>query len=256
MFAKALLMGSSQAGAPLWTPEELGASLAFWLDADDASTITLSGSSVTQWDDKSGNGKDVSQGTASLQPVYDAVNKVITFDGTNDVLVRTDSLITGGAARSIFFVSQSNFGGYAFDHGEEGTSGARYSIRPNTAFIGFYFKNLQWSTIGDTNLGIFEFIQTGSTTSTISAYWNGTFYSRTGAVNLGTDINTANFRITVGATVSLGGTLDGDIAEIIVVNSATDTATREKVEGYLAWKWGLESNLPVSHPYKSAPPTA
>ena len=60
MLAKGVLIGTVQAGAPLWTPEELGASLAFWLDADDASTITLSGSSVTQWDDKSGNGKDVS----------------------------------------------------------------------------------------------------------------------------------------------------------------------------------------------------
>ena len=254
MFAKALIMGSSQGAVPLWTPAELGASLAMWLDADDASTITLSGSNVTQWDDKSGNGKDVSQGTASRQPTYDAVNKVITFDGTDDVLVRTDSLILGGANRSIFFVSQSAFGGYAFDHGEEGYGGGRYSIRPNTGFIGFYLRNLQWSTIGDANLGIFEFVQTGSTTSNVSGYWNGQLYSRTGAAGLGGAIDTRNDRITVGAAVSLTATLDGDIAEVVVVNTDTDTATREKIEGYLAWKWGLEGNLPVSHPYKSAPP--
>ena len=30
----------------------------------------------------------------------------------------------------------------------------------------------------------------------------------------------------------------------------------EKAEGYLAHKWGLESNLPVSHPYKSSAPTS
>jgi hypothetical protein len=34
-----------------------------------------------------------------------------------------------------------------------------------------------------------------------------------------------------------------------------DTDTREKIEGYLAWKWGLEGNLPIGHPYKSAAPT-
>ena len=28
----------------------------------------------------------------------------------------------------------------------------------------------------------------------------------------------------------------------------------KKIEGYLAWKWGLESNLPVDHPYKSGGP--
>jgi len=36
--------------ARLWTPAEL-TTLA-WYDTDDASTITLSGSNVTQWDDK------------------------------------------------------------------------------------------------------------------------------------------------------------------------------------------------------------
>jgi hypothetical protein len=29
----------------------------------------------------------------------------------------------------------------------------------------------------------------------------------------------------------------------------------EKAEGYLAHKWGLTSNLPVSHPYKNTAPT-
>ena len=28
----------------------------------------------------------------------------------------------------------------------------------------------------------------------------------------------------------------------------------EKAEGYLAHKWGLTANLPVSHPYKSSAP--
>ena len=32
------------------------------------------------------------------------------------------------------------------------------------------------------------------------------------------------------------------------------TAFYEKMEGYLAWKWGLEGSLPVGHTYKSAPP--
>jgi hypothetical protein len=27
------------------------------------------------------------------------------------------------------------------------------------------------------------------------------------------------------------------------------------VEGYLAWKWGLQGNLPPNHPYKLFPPS-
>lgn len=38
----------------VWTPAELGSSLALWFDASDASTITLSGSDVTQINDKLG----------------------------------------------------------------------------------------------------------------------------------------------------------------------------------------------------------
>ena len=29
----------------------------------------------------------------------------------------------------------------------------------------------------------------------------------------------------------------------------------EQAEGYIAHKWGLTSNLPVSHPYKNTAPT-
>ena len=47
----------------------------------------------------------------------------------------------------------------------------------------------------------------------------------------------------------------GDIAEIIIAYTNWDTATRQKVEGYLAWKWGLQANLPGAHPYAGFAPT-
>lgn len=42
--------------------------LALWLDGSDSSTFTLNGSTISQWNDKSGNGRHFSQSTASLQP--------------------------------------------------------------------------------------------------------------------------------------------------------------------------------------------
>jgi hypothetical protein len=41
--------------------------------------------------------------------------------------------------------------------------------------------------------------------------------------------------------------------EMIVLNTS-DFSTIEKVEGYLAWKWGLEGKLPADHTYKNAAP--
>jgi len=49
---------------------------------------------------------------------------------------------------------------------------------------------------------------------------------------------------------------DGKIGEIILVQGAVDTPTRQKIEGYLAWKWNLIANLPSDHPYKNVAPTA
>jgi hypothetical protein len=36
--------GTEVGGQKLWRPDELGASLALWLDAEDAASITLNGS--------------------------------------------------------------------------------------------------------------------------------------------------------------------------------------------------------------------
>jgi hypothetical protein len=47
----------------------------------------------------------------------------------------------------------------------------------------------------------------------------------------------------------------GDVHEILVYDSALAMADRQKVEGYLAWKWGLEGSLPIDHPYTDAAPT-
>lgn len=47
---------------------------------------------------------------------------------------------------------------------------------------------------------------------------------------------------------------DGDIAAVIMVCSNLSDSDRQKLEGYLANKYGLTSLLPAGHPYKNAPP--
>ena len=65
-----------------------------WLDASDASTITLNGSNVTQWNDKSGNGYHASQAVATDQPAYAASPGRITFN-TSDRLITSLPATTG-----------------------------------------------------------------------------------------------------------------------------------------------------------------
>jgi hypothetical protein len=48
---------------------------------------------------------------------------------------------------------------------------------------------------------------------------------------------------------------NSDVSEVVVSSSPITTIDRQRMEGYLAWKWGLVANLPVDHPYKSTAPT-
>ena len=47
--------------------------------------------------------------------------------------------------------------------------------------------------------------------------------------------------------------MDGAIGEVIIIEDVSDTS-RQIFEGYLAWKWGLQDNLPEDHPYERRPP--
>jgi hypothetical protein len=47
---------------------------------------------------------------------------------------------------------------------------------------------------------------------------------------------------------------NGAVGEFIVCKDVT-VENRQKIEGYLAHKWGLTDNLPSDHPYKTTVPT-
>ena len=49
--------------------------LQLWLDASDATTITLNGSNVSEWRDKSGKGNHFTQATASQQPPFVSLSR-------------------------------------------------------------------------------------------------------------------------------------------------------------------------------------
>jgi hypothetical protein len=49
--------------------------------------------------------------------------------------------------------------------------------------------------------------------------------------------------------------LTGDICEVLILNTHPTATNRQRIEGYLAHKWGLTANLPSDHPYKTVGPT-
>ena len=53
----------------------------------------------------------------------------------------------------------------------------------------------------------------------------------------------------------IGGTFKGEIAEVVAYDRVLPNLAREKIEAYLAHKWGLQSLLPTTHKYVIALPT-
>lgn len=74
---------------PRFNPKMI-AGLELWLDAADAASITLNSGNVSQWNDKSGNGRTLQQTTANNRPAWTAARVngryAAVFDGANDSL--------------------------------------------------------------------------------------------------------------------------------------------------------------------------
>ena len=77
--------------------------LAIWLDADDASSFSLSGNNVTSWSNKVGSSYTFDQTSGDPTRIPSTHGNVVNFDG-NDLLWTNDSFISG--SYSILSVSR------------------------------------------------------------------------------------------------------------------------------------------------------
>jgi hypothetical protein len=272
--------------AAAWTPAELGADLALWLDADDAGTITLNGSNVSQWDDKSGNARHVSQGSASAQPEFAATGlnskPTLRFNSPTSGRHLLSSVnfpsMTGGVSAIVVsqVETQANWNGYVsvgalvantsnFEfYRQTGGNSGNLVIAANRDQPGgnpnFRYRNntdtppaqgsphIATAVIsGATGLAGFMSVNGGGNLSLGTEHPTGTFIPQgTGIIRVGVGYFSGD---------TAASAMRGRISEIVMSASPWATDDRQRLEGYLAWKWGLEANLPVDHPYKTTPPT-
>lgn len=268
-----------------WTPALI--STALWLDAADASTVTLNGSTVSQWRDKSGNSRHASQATAVNQPTYAAAGQnsqnVLTFDGSNDSLALAADLDVK-PAHSIFVAARNSATITAATSAQILLSGSGYTapstttsdLRLGAGSITSALSNERlYSIVVADNSGVADIYGYGKTdadvsggfflssafTTTSSAFTgrlNGSESFATIASPAGYSSVNTRYPSTIrgiGYNFTNGSLLwDGQIWEIIVAPSYLTLDVTQRIEGYLAHKWGLTANLPANHPYKVNPP--
>lgn len=234
----------------------LGCSL--WLDAADRSTITLSGSNVTQWNDKSGNGRNGTvTGTVGYTTGAINGNNVLSFTGTSSTYIRGSASLTGTQMTS-FAVCTLNSASTQFARiislgipTAPDYNSASYLapiLRSGTDALMYSFRNS-----GTTNSLAISYDVPFSACSVYDGA-TGTFYvNGTGSTAVA---STGTFAIT---TYQIGNSLTeestsnyyGNIGEIIIFNRYLGKSERQLIEGYLAQKWGLKSYLPSTHIFKT-----
>lgn len=259
-----------------WTPAQI--STALWLDAADASTITLNGSNVTQWNDKSRNGLNCSQATSDNRPIIvnNAQNNlsIIRFFGSD--YLSSSSNITLTTAFTVFIVAKNRI---RKDYNGLFRIGATALPQNNISDLEIYW---QAGTDGSGNIvtvgnrgGNFKGDQTNnsppvvnnyyihsaqaSDTNLATRYQNGTV--QVSSLSFGTGfvvpLSANPYHVGIGFPSSGNASiacLDGDICEIVALNYIASTDERKRMEGYLAHKWGLTDSLPADHPYKITAP--
>jgi hypothetical protein len=230
----------------MWTPANLGSNLLVWLDVSDAASITITGSGVSRWNDKSGNTRHVDQTNDSFRPSYTAGSQ-ITFVAQQHLVCNHFTAYptvydcfaigrlrnapgefcillygAGGAGMPMLVDSGGNFGSWS-NNGFSAAAGQTW---------GFGAQGLAYGTIHNTN----------------NATW-----SRNGNA-----LTTTAHPVETSQPSSLSRSdytqAWGDIYELILVTYGSSLDTKQRLEGYSAWKWNLQGLLPSNHPYKAAPP--
>lgn len=238
-------------------PMNIGIQPELWLDAPDDDTI-ITATGVTNWADKSGNGRDVVQSISGSQPAHGTTlingRKTITFDGVDDFLEGSAFLIglseytvfivmkaPGQLAKSIIAESLSTqpVGNETFLH-----IGSHFLVpeRGLRTFLRNQTNNIVYVLAGSTILfnNTPKLLQYNSTSTSISTFIDG-------AADIGPSAYTKSGtytpdKFTVGAGLSNSspvGLLTGSIGEILIYGKEFSALNKNILEPYFLNKWGV-----------------
>lgn len=226
-----------------WSIAALGASLEAWYDA--ATIGAANNATVLSWSDISPNGKHLTCPSGKATYKTAQINGLPCVQSVDnlDVFTPASTLFSGATSVSAFYVikttgvgrgavfEQTVIGGGSHEPWTDGNcylslgTTHRKTVTSPPALTSFRIISLRASTTWKYNVD-------GSSYASVA--------------------NT--FANPASNSIKLGYIYSGLIAEIVLCASSLSDSDAQKAEGYLAHKYGLTSNLPVSHPYKTTAP--
>lgn len=221
-----------------------------WLDADDNRTLTLSGSNVTQWNDKSGSGHTATA-SGSASPTYSSSSRYLLFNGTSNAFtLSTGALPSGNSAYSIFIVAYTNNAAnpqWILSGGNESSNAALgvFFFTTNAVWHSWWFN--EYAVNNSITNGVPSIINVNYTT-TRTTITNGGTPTTNNPVTPRNNSTSNNFIGRLPNTVAQF--LNGGIGEIVIFSREISTGERQQVELYLAEKWNLRPSLSSVNPLR------
>ncbi len=234
-------------------PAGIETDLALWLRSDFGTGSITDGASLITWVGQSDAAVQASQGVPANQPVFhdNAIdnlnfNPVISFDGTNGFLELPDNIVAAGddalgfyavwnsnadnATQRILSLGSTTSGsGLALQLGNSGNAGLQLEVAPNNQGL------LVPYSINTTSL---------LTANTQALSGNDIMVALAGAAFSTGSVGNTNRSLTnsdnyLGQSPAATERFNGQIAEIIVYNEPQSASERQRVESYLALKYGI-----------------
>jgi len=254
-----------------FVPTSIG-SAKLWLDANDPSgtgTDPVNGQAITTWVNKTTGFLNLT-GSASISN-YGGRNSMIFPPTTGRMYTTTSSVSMPSVTCFMVWLQTAqhhNNGLFGLGNGAISwqedllgffiDAGAGVPMPGGVSAYRIYGGSVVGSSYITANstevvpLNILEITTDGATTS---VYANGTLLQSASQSKSWGGLVTS-FGFGEYFTVSGGGPPDTYISEFLIYGSVLTATQRQTIEGYLAWKWGLQSTLPAGHPFKTAAPTA
>ena len=236
-----------------------------WLDAADPETIrpgATTGSNVGAWRDKGPRDNIMFQNTVISQPTYTTIpstslRAVYFATNTRRLTSLSNNQMSGSTSRTIFAVTHLPDTSSRAIIGTGATTannafGFDQSPAVNVLWVPYYYNdNDNTISVALTGTNCLYAQHDATTLQTIGGYGFGSSYVQKAVTATATTASPWYFGQRAG---DLEGSTNAYICEFLLYNGVLSLAQRQQVEGYLAWKWGIQAQLPANHPYVAGPP--
>lgn len=253
----ALILVCTQVGSS-FSPTDISG-LILWLDASDNTKVTLSGSLVTAWNDKSNTGLNFSS-ASTFEPTYLTADlngkNTIQFGASKCMTAGNTQLISDTSGNTLAYVakptSASNFNTILNFYNP--TASISTNITYDSVHIHSGFDFFWGSAAGNFHPGMManltsylsaykQYILTFSGSGSGISNYTLTFDSTSQSLSAPSsgDLGSAPNANVIGANTgsNCSSYLNGNIAEILIYNSVLSGANLSNIESYFTSKWGV-----------------